>query len=332
MGSRGSLLALLVVAGTTATAIAAPAPRPAGSLRRDLDALHRSVEGAVAQVAPAAAGWSGAPAARAYRLEGVGIVVVLPARLLPSTRRSAATPVDPKVTVALDEALRGLEQSLARADTPEARRQIRQSLQALRQTRGRLVTHTSAAQGQEMPPEMEAHVAAMRAQVDAFREDGERMRQEAEHELEQHLRAIAGDRGERPPLPPGRAAVVSSGAAAPTPTMPPEAPMPMLAPFPPAPWEFWFASSGAPDTRSADEVLSDVRKAAVEALVAHRGPWDALSPDEMVSVAVDFLPRRGSPGPPRTLSLRVKAGDLAAQARGKLAPDELRRRIHSAEY
>ena len=115
------------------------------------------------------------------------------------------------------------------------------------------------------------------------------------------------------------------------PATPDELSEPQLAPFPPAPWEFWFSIDEDPEPRSANELVSAVRDAVAGALATHRGPWSSLSGEETVSVAVDFVPRRGGDAP-RTLVVRAKAADLAARTAGKLDEAELRRRIHTAEY
>ena len=336
--SLSALGLVLVVAGTLR---AAPKGQEPSRTRRDLDALQRAVESAVGQVARPAGGLLGAHGGRAYRLEGTGIVVVVAPRVLPTARRAS---LDPQVARAFDEALRGLQESLKRADSPELREEIRRSMQHLRETRIRLVRHKGEPRVLLIPKEMEERVELMNRHAEQFRREAEEAQREAERALQDHLRSMGVDvtlppeppRAPNAPVPPTAPAAppaphVASAPAPPGVLMGGVEPMLQLDPMPPAPWEMWFSLEGESDDRSADDVVGAVRDAAAGALAQHRGPWSSLSADETVSVAVDFVSRRGGDAP-RTLVLRLKAGDLVARAAGKLDEAELRRRVQTTEY
>ena len=88
-------------------------------------------------------------------------------------------------------------------------------------------------------------------------------------------------------------------------------------------------SRGAP-SRSCQEVRS-----AVTDVLETAGPPLRLGPDEFVVVVVDFLPRSAfatRTRPARTLVVRVRKRELEDRAAGKLASDELRKRIEYSEY
>jgi hypothetical protein len=60
-----------------------------------------------------------------------------------------------------------------------------------------------------------------------------------------------------------------------------------------------------------------------------------LRPEEFVVVVVDFLPRGAfatRTRPARTLTVRVRKGELDALAAGQIVSDELRKRIEYSEY
>lgn len=328
-----ALVALCLTLVAASAVPAAPQGQEPSRTRRDLEALHRAVENAVGQVARPAGGFLTAHGGRAYWLEGTGIVVVVAPRLLPRARRAS---LDPQITRAFDEALKGMQESLKRADSPELREEIRRSMQQLHETRIRLVSRKGEPRGLLIPREMEEQVAAMSAHAEQFRREAEEAQREAERALQVHLRDMGVDVALPPappaaPVPPTAPAAPSAAAVASAP--PPEVlvgggePLMQLGP----PWEVWFSPEGESEDRSADEVVNAVRDAVAAALANHRGPWSALPSDESVMVAVDFLSRRGG-AEPRTVVLRVKAGDLAARMAGKLKQTELRRRIHVHEY
>jgi hypothetical protein len=335
------LVALTLGLVATSGLTAAPKDQESSRTRRELEALQRAVEGAVGQVARPVGGLMGAHGGRAYRLPGTGIVVMVSPRWLPVARRAA---IDPQVTRALDEALKGLQESLKRADSDEVRADIRRDMQQLRETRIRLVNRRDQPMRLLVDPQMEAQVLAMNQHAEQFRREAEEAQREAERELQGHLRTLGVDIA-LPPVPPAALEAPLPPQAPGTPSAPVVAPAPeapgllvnggealmQFPPLPPAPWEMWFSLEGEADDRSADQVLAAVRDAVGSALAQHRGPWSSLSGEETVSVAVDFLPQRGGEAP-RTLVLRLKAADLAARLSGKLDAAELRRRIHADEY
>jgi hypothetical protein len=82
-------------------------------------------------------------------------------------------------------------------------------------------------------------------------------------------------------------------------------------------------------------VVADVRSAVVATLEAHGALVSGLEPDEHLAVAVDF--QAGGPfvseaSPARTLVVRARRKDLDERARGRLSPEELRKRIEVVEY
>jgi hypothetical protein len=100
------------------------------------------------------------------------------------------------------------------------------------------------------------------------------------------------------------------------------------------PWRFWFDSEEQEEPRSPEIVVNDVRSAVTDVLENH-GPPLRLRPEEFVVVVVDFLPRSAfatRTRPARTLVVRVRKGELEERAAGRLASDELRRRIEYSEY
>jgi hypothetical protein len=101
------------------------------------------------------------------------------------------------------------------------------------------------------------------------------------------------------------------------------------------PWRFWFEGETGTDERSPETVVGDVKEALLDALDTQGGPVPGLEPDELVTVAIDFVPGgffESHQEPSKTLILRVRQGDLAARAAGKLEPEELRERVEVIEY
>lgn len=167
---------------------------------------------------------------------------------------------------------------------------------------------------------LEAQVAALQRAAETTREEAELALEETSREL--HRRLVSSTLGEQPPLipipsAPGATAVQSGHPPPPVP-----------------PWRFWFDREEQEEPRSPEIVLKDVRSAVTDVLESH-GPPLRLSPEEFVVVVVDFLPRSAfatRTRPARTLVVRVRKGELEDRAAGKLASDELRRRIQYSEY
>ncbi|HVQ29752.1 MAG TPA: hypothetical protein VMV21_09245 [Vicinamibacteria bacterium] len=204
-------------------------------------------------------------------------------------------------------------------------------------------------------------------QVQAFQEEAEQTRSEAERAFEEMTREIRlriaasqvawGDMPQGPPLLPVLAPAPPEAPTAPAapegtkeppdpakaqeapPPAPPDAlPLPPpagpLAPGAP-PWRNWGEPEEQEDRRP-ERLVADVRDAVIAALEAHGPSLSSLRPDETISVVVDFV--AGAPfldddaRPARSLTLRVRKRDLDDRRAGRLSPDELRRRVEATEY
>ncbi len=290
--------------------------------RAELDALAVELEGAVGRVSqPGVEPLLGADAARGYYLPGQGAFFVLPPRALPResrqiiVRRGGTTPGSAAVAPGSSAELRELEELLG----PEEARRIVQEQQLEAQARQELARR--ARERRQLSPEREAELRRLEKQVEAFQREAERARQEAERtwaemllEVQQRLQgthAAAGATG------PGGAA--PAGSALP----------------PPPPWRFWFGTEDPEDARTPQQVMDDVRAAIVSALEAHGARLRNVAGPEQVSVAVDFLPRglfATSQRPVHTLVVRVRKQWLEERQDGRLASDELRRRVEISGY
>jgi hypothetical protein len=104
---------------------------------------------------------------------------------------------------------------------------------------------------------------------------------------------------------------------------------------PPPPWSFWFETDVPREARSPEQVVKDVRKAVITVLESRGASVAGLEDDEFVTVAVDFVPGAffaAHPRPTRTLIVRARHEDLAACARGEMAPEKLRAKVEVIEY
>ena len=193
----------------------------------------------------------------------------------------------------------------------------------------------------ELREQWEAQVRALGAQTDAFAREAERMRAEAERALRDQLRVAWPELAE-PPLPPDppaapEAAVPPDPPAAPEAAVAPAAPAAPAAPPapafpPPPPWSPWLEIDDGADAPDADTVIATVRAAVLGVLDAHAARLARLAPEESAVVAVDFVPRHPRAGAPRTVVWRVRNKDLDDRARGRLSPEEFRRRVQISEY
>jgi hypothetical protein len=270
--------------------------------RDGIDALERQLDRAIDRVSlPRPVALLGREAARGYRLPGYGVVFVLTPRTLPGPgglellHRRQRRPLPP---VRVD------------AETPQ-------------------------------PPD---EVDALEHQVVVLQHETEQARRAAEEDMERivhdvRLRlATPGElRVEVTAAPqPAEGPVAAATPAPPVAPAAPATPLPAEAPLPPPPpWKFWFQEAEARDTRTAEAVVADVRRALVEALDSGPGRVPGLRPEEFVTVAVDFEPAglfAQHPRPERTLLVRARVRDLEARARGSIAAEELRRRVEVIEY
>jgi hypothetical protein len=269
--------------------------------RADLEQFEWALDRAVRKVSrPSAAPLlGGAEACRGYHIHGYGALFVLAPRALPVRQRSAHESPPQAAGDAAPPVL------LARLERLEAQRR-RVKARGRDSERDELLA-------------LEAQVAALQRAAAAAREEAE----ETTREL--HRRLVSSTLGVAPPPPP----------SSPAPPVP-EASVqpPLIPPVPVPPWSSWFEGEEPEEPRSPEQVVQEVRSAVTDVLEV-AGPPLRLGPDEFVAVVVDFLPRSAfatRTRPARTLVVRVRKRELEERASGKLAADELRKRIEYSEY
>jgi hypothetical protein len=287
---------------------AAPA-QEATSLRADLRDVEARLDQAVARVSRTNAGFflAGAASCHGYYLPGYGVVFVLPPRDWPRGRMI----------------LRGQ----ARAMMPGARGGSESRLVFVGPDRRQL--------------------QMLEEQVDAFQREAEEARVSAEQAFEEMSRAMRARLAPRPgsdnptPAPPG-------GPETPPPPAPvPEAPepsplarVPLLPPRPapglhPLPGDQRTANEDLEELEAPETVVANVRTALVAALESQDLRLTSLRPDDMLTVAVDFVagvPFFDEVQPSHSLVLRVAKKDLDARQAGRLGPADFQGRIEVVEY
>jgi len=307
----GSLVTGIALAAV-ATSLSAQAPaKPV--VREGLEALEAQLDRAVDRVSlPHAARLLGrAESARAYRLPGYGIVLVLTPRALPGES--------------------GRVYFLKRSSRPKARKY-------------RVETPPPGAPATVVVDvEDDEGVETFERQVLVLQHETEAARRAAEEDLERIVHDVRIRVA--PPTPPAPA--TPTAPPAPAPPAAPEAPQPgepgpagwTPAPAPPLPapppWKFWFEPGTPSETRAPETVIADVRASLIETLTAPSVALSGLPGEERVSVAVDFVPGglfAANARPGRTLVVSVRARDVAARARGSITAEELRRRVEVSEY
>jgi hypothetical protein len=341
---------------------------PPADLRTDLEAIGLALDRAVLQVSrPSRTAPRGM--ARGYRLEGFGAMFVVAPRALP-VPPPASTPEEREIAQALSLAAQELEQRLPRVLSDDVRLQLQQSLKAMRQTEAELrlrdnmgrraaglppetegreepaaprtleqqlqdlerdvqmmqrmqseavqsVTSDSLGLPPEMRREIEASMRFFNQQAEAFAAEAERARQEAERALWNRL-------GQQPPEP----------SAAGTPATASPRPPDEASPAVPPPWQLWIdpLDDATPDPQA---VIQGVGDAVTSVLETQGARLRVLAPQEMVAVAIDFVPatRAGMRArPARTLMVRVKKADIDQRAAGQISPAEFRKRVERVEY
>ena len=305
----GSFVAGVALAAVATSVSAQPAAKPV--VREGLEALEAQLDRAVDRVSlPHAARLLGrAESARAYRLPGYGIVLVLTPRALPGES--------------------GRVYFLQRGSRPKARKY-------------RVETPPPGAPAAVVVDvEDDEGVETFERQVLVLQHETEATRRAAEEEMERIVHDVRIRIA--PPTPPAPA--TPTAPPAPAPPAAPEAPQPgepgpvawtPAPPLPaPPPWKFWFEPGTPSETRAPEAVIADVRASLIETLTAPTVAVAGLPGDERVSVAVDFV-RGGlfaaNARPGRTLVVSVRARDVAARARGSITAEELRRRVEVSEY
>jgi hypothetical protein len=302
---------LALVTATLAFAASAPAQHRAGAgtatPREGVEALEARLARAVDRVSlPHAARLLGrVESARAYRLPGYGLVLVLTPRILPGSEGQVY---------------------LLPEGGPKHRRI-------------RVESHASSTGKPEWTVDDE-QIATFERQVLVLQHETEAARSAAEEEMERLVEDVrvrvappsrvrvevhgATPEAEAPPAPP-------QGPEAPAPPSPPEAPQP---PAPP-PWKFWFETGAPLDKRTPEAVIADVRAAVITAVAAEGARLVGLAGDERVTVAVDFVPGglfAGQARPEKTLVVTARVKDVDARARGSISLEEFRRRLDVTEY
>jgi hypothetical protein len=256
------VVACLLAAAMGGVPVGAADP-PASDPRRELAGLRSTLEGSVRAVSRPLVLSSGVP--QVYRLKGYGAMVVLSPRALPFRRASR----DPEAE-ALEQAIRGLEDSLKRVRSAEARARIQASVEALKAAKAQrkhVVVRTITPEGaeemglsvidlhrfeREMHQALAAQAQAMREAADEVRRQrlteeqelnlhSELMQKQAEAFSRQVDRALAEVERDvwvrlqsAPPAPPAPPVAVTPGA----PVAPPATPVrsaPPAAPLPPVP-------------------------------------------------------------------------------------------------
>lgn len=303
-------------------ALAAPAEvraqQPADP-RVDLEALGNLLGDAVDRVShPGSIPMMGGPECRGYRIQGVGVVFVLPPRALHqggglvllqehSVGRSARLPPPRPIDAETDRQIALIE---AQADelTREAARARQDAERALEQVSWQIRAR--------LAPQPRGTATPSPASVP------------------QGASAPAAPAAPAPPPAPD-APEAPAAPPAPTPRVP--TPRAIEAPLPPAPpWSYWFEGpADDDDTRPPETIVAEVKEALTRVIVAHGQRLRVVRPEEQIIAAVDFVDGLlfgGGPRPERTLVVRVKKRDLDERQAGTLSPEALRQRIEYVEY
>lgn len=300
-GARRLMAALVLLPLAAAADDAVPA-------RDDLERFEWALDRAVRKVSrPSAAPiLGGAETCRGYHLRGYGALFVLAPRALPVRHRSALH------------------------SRPELAGAMPPPPPALRARLEKLETEPRKAREEGRGASAREELEALESQVTALQREAEKAREEAELAIEQttrelHRRLVSSTLGTPEPLSPA-----PPPARAPGETVAPG----QLPPPPLPPWRFWFEGEEPEEAGTPEGVIGEVRSAVTEVLEA-QGSRLRLRPEEFVAVVVDFLPRGAFASrtrPARTLVVRVRKKELDEREAGKLASEELRKRIEYSEY
>jgi hypothetical protein len=290
-----------------------------GVPRSEIEQLEAQLDQAVGKVSRPSAGIvvGRGEGSRGYHLPGFGAVFVLAPRALPRTGGMMVfTPgMPPGAVIELSESAPGGDPRTARAPLPPTKTSRKQ------------MKARSGGKAVPLDPEEARRIAEIEAQVATFQKEADEARQAAEREFEQLAFEMQVMLAPSVPVVPDRQDTAAQAVHAPS------SPRPVVVPVPP-PWHFWFDSSETSDPRAAEEIVADVRSAVVSTLESHGALMTGLQPEEHVAVAVDFV--AGGPfaqsRPAKTLVVRARRKDLEERARGKLSPDDLRKRMEIVEY
>lgn len=290
-----------------------------GSPREEIEGLALRLDHAVRQVSlPGSEPLLGVDPPRGYYVAGVGAMFVVPPRALPRpTRVLLFGPGRAPVVVEAPDDQAELEALLG---PTEARR-------------------LSAARRRQRS----AHERALDQRAEEFRRWAAEAGREMEVILEHWMRGqvlVPGRSGpglvsDSVPAPGTTLPGLDADAAAPgTPGPPPAGALPVLPrdlfPEPTDP-----VADAPADARSPDRIVNDVRQAVVAALEAYGAGLRSVRADEIVSVAVDFVPRglfSADLRPARTLVVRVSKKALDERAAGRLDSAAFLKQVQLSEY
>jgi hypothetical protein len=325
-GQRLAWIFALVTMPVSISARAQEVPGPRGELE-DMEAVLDQVVRKVSE--PAAAPFFGSSeASHAYRLAGYGAFFVVPPRALPRAG---------KVVVVRRQ---GPDESMVEwaeeAPSEPAPSDMEGTVSELHRREERIQKELQAQTRSRAKENREKELRAIEEKVEALQREAQHARQDAERALERAMQEAMRDVQVR----------VSSGdgvvPVAPPAPLPPSAPLPAVAPpappapLPPAPpWRFWFNSEERGDSRGPERVVADVKGAVAQALESHGTLLRSVRPEEFVTVAVDFVSPWGFDDETRaekTVIVRVRKRDLEERQSGKIASEELQKRIEYVEY
>lgn len=326
MPRRAFALALLLL--TTGRPLPAET-KPAVPPRTDLDDLRSSLEAAVARSGRPGFFHPAHAAGHAYRLKGYGAIIVLAPRAFPRQRevvrrvkpapsRHPAHVVDgdPRIVIEVPDGTF----DVAIPDLVDLQRQMEAHM-ALQAAAIREMESTQPLWTRGREEELRTRLRLVEEQAEAFRLEAERARRQMEREVWTRLAPPALPAHIPPPAP-----------IPPLPAVAPDVPEPPEPP--PPPWRFWFDVEGGPQATETDPeaFVAAVREAVAAGLESYRRPLSSLGPDDVVTVAVDFVPDRLFRKPPtRTLLVRARARDLKERQAGRLTAAALRQRLEFEE-
>jgi hypothetical protein len=275
--------------------------------RRELAPLEQALAEAVSRVShPAAVPMLGiVDTCRGYRLPGFGAFFVLAPRFVPTRiaiRRTSESDLS-KAAREVSRAIAGMEEKQRAATTDAEKQALTEDIANMKERLQNLHQREQAQQA------LEREIQAYEAQVQQMHNDAIRAQEEAEHAMRQMMQRLGTTGGTVPAETP---------------------PAPRAAP----PWLSWGETS-ADDSRSPEQILSDVRQAIMDVLQHQGAAVETLGPDEVVAVAVDFVrnPAVDGPQPPgRTLVVRAPKRVLDTLRDGKLSLEEGRKQFQVAEY
>jgi hypothetical protein len=344
--------------------LAAPlaAQTPAPAVREDLEVLGTALERAVAKVSrPTRAVMASRGVPRGYRLPGYGAMIVLAPRTLPVPAAAGAS--ERQAVRALAIAAEQLQQSLRTVQSEEARQQIQQHLKALRESEAALRAQ-GPAKAAAAPPapaadaakpapardlaslereqaelareaEAMARAASARGDMDLFMQEQLDRELRAFYERAEALRLQAARAFQQ--LSEGQAPVGSAQPQSPSSPGTPVADSPETAPEL-GPWQSWLdleIEDPAASAASPEQVIEGVRAAITSVLESQGARLKALGPEDVVAVAVDFIPATRMsfrPTGQKTVVVRVAKKHIDARQSGRLSPAEFRKRVVVLEY